>query len=435
MKKKDFLYIPKRLNVGFNKRIFRENDWENNRQKAEEEIKLGFITYWDEKGVLRKKVSWEEWRDKSLGNLELENEPLHGFAIHLVRNGYRGEWFSGRDAKILLKHPNGFVFEITPENACSLIIEGGVEAETGIIGGEQVLAWDGKELILLGTKSREYKESSLHTQKIDSGGFSDSNLTPGHLYRCRNGELRLYFGKPDYYTVEWKNSKEKPSGEGWLLVNPYLYNWECKLYWKRNILHHGEHVSIFVRENEPPSVESFLYSVKSMRKTMVDDLGEYKEWKELLNTILNRVLWHGETYIDPIVEYREEELSKEEFSEHLRAYTIKHANDTYHNSFTIYSKTKGEEVSFNLKHLVNDVDKLLLGEVVQTTSRANITLDDIISKYKPTKITSITKNGRVVEWNSFLLCKEYSYTEGAGDFAGKLIERTKEENTFPPVII
>lgn len=432
MEKKDFLYIPKKLKVGFNNRTFHENSWENNRQKANAETKLAYIIYWDEKGVLRKEKSWQDWRDPELGELELANEPLHGFAIHLVRNGYRGEWFAGRDAKVLIRHPEGFVFEITPENACSLIIEGGVEAGSGIIGGEQVLAWDGTELILLGTKSREYAESSAHTKKVDAGGFKDSELIPGHIYRCRNGELRLYFGKVNYYTVDF--SSEEPQGEGWI-ASPFLKGY--RKHWRKNILHRGEHVYAKVYGGRAPGADYFLSSQKSMRKAMVDDLGEYREWRELLEAILNHVHWRGETYLDPIVEYRQVELGREEFAEHLKAYAAKHAKDSLLDRFHLYSKTLGRTVDVPLSDFHQNVERLLRGETLDIWNwnfrNDGLSLESIMREYKPVKVESVTKTGRVVEWDSYLQHKQHSYTMGAGDYAGEPIHRAEEPSPFPPV--
>ena len=52
------LYIPKKINVGYQKR-------EDTYTK-----KLGYVIYYDDKGVLRKEQSWKNWRDKSIKNEE-----------------------------------------------------------------------------------------------------------------------------------------------------------------------------------------------------------------------------------------------------------------------------------------------------------------------------------------------------------------------------
>lgn len=46
------LYIPKKLNVGFQKRDDTYTGL------------LGYVIYWDDKGKLRKEPSWNSWRHK-----------------------------------------------------------------------------------------------------------------------------------------------------------------------------------------------------------------------------------------------------------------------------------------------------------------------------------------------------------------------------------
>ena len=46
------LYIPKKINVGFQ---LRQGTYTG---------KLAYVIYWDDKGKLRKEASWESWRHK-----------------------------------------------------------------------------------------------------------------------------------------------------------------------------------------------------------------------------------------------------------------------------------------------------------------------------------------------------------------------------------
>ena len=48
------IFIPKQINIGFQER----NDTYTN--------KLAYVIYFDEKGKLRKELSWEGWRDKNI---------------------------------------------------------------------------------------------------------------------------------------------------------------------------------------------------------------------------------------------------------------------------------------------------------------------------------------------------------------------------------
>lgn len=435
MNTKNFLFIPKKLRVGFQYRTFGQNNWSVNKEKATEQTKLGYIIYWDESGKLRKETSWNDWRDKELGDEVLDNDPIHGFSIHLVRNGYRGEWFSGRDSKILIKHPNGFVFEITPENACSLIIEGGVEQGTGVIGGEQVLAWDGKDLILLGTKSTEYIESLKHTKNVQKG-INDKDLIPGHVYRCRNGSMRLYFGRIDYYTGSFDNFRWRGTPDDfdkWITTNPY-FDKDSRYYYK--LTHHNnEHTYTNLSERTNFSHPD-LHTFKSCKGTLVEDLGEYEHWKDVLDYFLTKRRYHGESYSDPIVKFREVEMTKEEFSDHLRKYACSHLKN---DSFSFFSKRRMEIITIELKKFIQDIDNLLLGNGVvpwrafglgRANSSCQITLDDIM-RCEPIKIETVTKSGEVVEWSSWLQQKSFSYTIGSEDLAGKSLN-INNEKTFPP---
>ena len=52
-------YIPKTIQVGFQKR------------KDTYTGKLGYVTYMDDKGVLRQEKSWSGWRDHSIKVLKV----------------------------------------------------------------------------------------------------------------------------------------------------------------------------------------------------------------------------------------------------------------------------------------------------------------------------------------------------------------------------
>ena len=49
--------------------------------------KLGYVIYFDDKGVLRKETSWNGWRDSSIDQLELTNDPQEGFVINKGNTG------------------------------------------------------------------------------------------------------------------------------------------------------------------------------------------------------------------------------------------------------------------------------------------------------------------------------------------------------------
>lgn len=202
------LYIPKKLNVGFQLRT----DCYTGR--------LGYVIYWDDAGKLRKETSWENWRHKpeegpsyydhelkkriqseSYGErvapIEIENVPMEGFVLNKDVGGVRSSWgWNDRLEKVRVYDPRDFEFEISIPNLlyilqeCSSIKGKGLE-------GQFVYSWSGKELVLLPTSSSEYQEC-LNFTKLQAEKVSPKDLVPGNLYTNKDKEVMVYVGK-DYF--------------------------------------------------------------------------------------------------------------------------------------------------------------------------------------------------------------------------------------------
>lgn len=74
------IFIPKRINVGYQERSDTYTG------------KLAYVIYFDEKGVLRKQKSWDEWRDEDIPNVEFDNVPTEGFVLNKRIGGSSGGW-------------------------------------------------------------------------------------------------------------------------------------------------------------------------------------------------------------------------------------------------------------------------------------------------------------------------------------------------------
>lgn len=152
---KSNIYIPKRLNVGYQNR---EDTYTG---------KIAYVIYYDEKGKLRKETSWNNWRDEEIANTEFDNVPTEGFVLNKPAGGreYSNEW-DVRKSYCRVYDPRDFEFEITIENLlyilanCSCVKGKGLE-------GKFVYGWDGKELILMPVDSPDYKEISAFSDKIN----------------------------------------------------------------------------------------------------------------------------------------------------------------------------------------------------------------------------------------------------------------------------
>ena len=84
----DNLYIPKKIVVGFQNR------------KDTYTQKLAYVIYYDDSGKLRKQVSWEHWRDKSIPIKEFDNIPTKGFVLNKDIKRYGWHSFSSNKTYI-----------------------------------------------------------------------------------------------------------------------------------------------------------------------------------------------------------------------------------------------------------------------------------------------------------------------------------------------
>src|SRR5574343_653436 len=136
---KNNLYIPKKLKIGF-----------QNRQDTFTG-KLAYIIYYDNEGVLRKEKSWNNWIDKKIEVLEIDNTPISGFVINkdIRRSTYY--WGSGRTI-IRVHDPRNFEFEITPDNLIGILSHSDVTKCD--IQEACIFAWSGTELVLLPVNSQ-----------------------------------------------------------------------------------------------------------------------------------------------------------------------------------------------------------------------------------------------------------------------------------------
>ena len=188
------LNIPKTIAVGQVKR----NDTYTGR--------LGYIIYKDEKGVLRKETSWQNWRDKTIEPAYYDNKATEGFVLN--RNGGGGsssrysDWHT-RAAFIRVYDPRDFEFEISVENLLFILRYCDCSRGKGL-EGKFVYAWDGKDLVLLPEGCQEYKNSmeftDLKTMKVSS-----KELTPGYTYHTKD---LLYLGKYNYMNYSYYKGNE-----------------------------------------------------------------------------------------------------------------------------------------------------------------------------------------------------------------------------------
>lgn len=146
------LFIPERIKIGFQKR---GNTLTGN---------LAYIIYYDEKGVLRKKTSWENWRDKTIEPMDIENIPRSGYIVNEGVTHFAYSSFGSDRFRVRIHSAEGYEFEIYPENMIAIMAVSDISKR--YINQECVFAWDGQDLVLLPTNTAQYEQALLSTRVI-----------------------------------------------------------------------------------------------------------------------------------------------------------------------------------------------------------------------------------------------------------------------------
>lgn len=223
---KSQLFIPDRINVGFQER---EGTYSG---------LLAYIIYWDKKGKLRQEHSWDGWRHKpeeirqrrynwetreyegeevpygdKVAPKAFDNVPTEGFVLNKKAGGYSTGW-NHRQTYCRVYDPRGYEFEISVENLLYIL-----ECTNSIIGkgleGEFVYSWDGKNVVLLPTNSKEYKESKEFTDLQDKK-IGRKDMEVGCVYETKKQEVLTYLGRFDYMV----GSYSRGVGDNYYTVKP-----------------------------------------------------------------------------------------------------------------------------------------------------------------------------------------------------------------------
>lgn len=231
------LYIPTKIKIGF---VNRSDTFTK---------KLAYVIYYDEKNVLRKQTSWDNWRDHKIPAIEIDNKPMNGFIFNkgVQRFGYHSN--SGR-AVARVHDPREFEFEISIENMFGIMMNNDILKRD--IQGEFVYAWSGKDLILLPTSSVEYKESQAFTEK-QYKNLTAKDLVKGRTYiKKKTAGEYIYIGSFKWYDINSYNMRTKSIFKGKKHV--FYYNGDFH-YFSIDTL--AEAVSDDITEKYPSLLEDF----------------------------------------------------------------------------------------------------------------------------------------------------------------------------------
>jgi hypothetical protein len=162
--------------------------------------RLGYVIYYDEKGNLRKEVSFEGWRDKKIPAVDYDNTPTEGFVLNKKAGGYSSGW-NHRATYCRIFDPRGFEFEISIPNLLFILQETNSIKGKGL-EGEFVYSWEGKDIVLLPVSSQEYKQSaeftSLKTLKVGK-----ADVVEGCTYLTKDQKEVVYLGRYNWYQMDY----------------------------------------------------------------------------------------------------------------------------------------------------------------------------------------------------------------------------------------
>lgn len=180
------MFIPKRLKVGFKE------------PESKDTIRLAYVIYWDEKGVLRKEPSWNSWRNQDVPAKEFDNEPTEGFVLNLRAGGW-----GQRRTYCEVIDPRGFMVEITIDNLLELLDE--CDCDKKHLKGKFVYAWYQAELRIVMVGTETYNNIMKHTaniKKVAEDCLKAKDLIPFHIYKDRAEHKMAYLGYLDVYEID-----------------------------------------------------------------------------------------------------------------------------------------------------------------------------------------------------------------------------------------
>lgn len=409
---KETIFIPKTLKCGFKLR-FVKNDyyversvknedgkWEKVWTTDEPTYKMGFVSYYDEKGKFRHETSFEGWRNHHVPTEEHENVPISGFKIFKQANRFTWNRFcSYRNVVLEVQDPRGWVFEITHNNLAWIIDNCNINK--GDIEGDFVYGWDGKDRVLIPCSSDTYKDLIEYSKKLNEQKFiQPKDLKPFHVYKSRQGESMLYVGRFEVYEHR-REDRAKERGlmntferEGWFNIGhekEYLYaryDKKGKYYFFMKYDDKSQYANHVWKDKGLFSCwNDRLKSPKDKFIEEIDFIDDEDLQKEIVTSLFNRhESLHTIDYSSPykyylttedFIAYKDKQL--EDGSNILRTWTIDPYSD--------YCLNRDEyKIITRWRRFENTDEWFFEMEVKEgwwSTKNVKINLQEFIEKYKP----------------------------------------------------
>ncbi len=311
------IFLPKKIKVGFQQRSDTYTG------------KLGYVIYYDNKGVLRQEKSWEGWRHKNgqkvhvgyefnsdgktynynkqitktltdVDPVEFENTPIEGFVLNKKVGGNNGSW-NPRNTYCRVYDPRGFEFEIQVPNLlyilehCNSIKGKGLE-------GKFIYGWAGKNLVLIPENAPEFKKMEDFTARTTKT-IKKSELVLGGIYKTLHGEVT--FLQEDYtYNHDNVRSKSKSlwvyDKDQYTKIYP-ISSSVLKEYTEREDPAYGVHMAQFLKQLNSIKEYEYIYTDVTLKELKQEVSLPYynrklKFWLELkTKNTYKEVSVHSET--------------------------------------------------------------------------------------------------------------------------------------------
>ena len=362
------IFIPKKINVGFQER----NDTYTK--------KLAYVIYYDNKGVLRKETSWQNWRKKEIDNVIYDNIPTSGFVLNKKVGDYTSDW-NHRQAYVRVYDPRDFEFEITIENLL-YILENTSSIKGKGLEGEFVYSWDGKDLLLLPASSPDYAElTEFNKLLFENKKIKAKELILGGMYKTNSNDEWVYMGRFDYHSRKWEYSDVIGESSKYVNTNKGKYHF-------------------FVRESKNYYDEPWLELLisKSIGGKFIDVVSTecVENYSELFDKLEYKTEYspYDETK-DEYVEYTLEDFTKE----------IERKSYIYccYNINGIYCKIKTQKIwdRDTRDYILNEFEVVKITNDYMDRKIARGSLEEIYNQLKPSYKNEYLKNGKFLQRSDY----------------------------------
>ena len=153
---------------------------------------LGFATYEDNKGNIKKPISWKNWRDTSLEPIEVDNsKPRSGFRLSTT-NKRSTDWFGSGRHVIRITDPAGFDLEITPENLVELLHNNTMI--NGVLQTKCAWIWHKSGSLALVSEGADLFYEALNYTKLTNNLIKKSSIGVGSKVVTADGDSGMWLG-------------------------------------------------------------------------------------------------------------------------------------------------------------------------------------------------------------------------------------------------